>query len=194
MSDNVLTAYIVSLKKLIQKHYGHDTFRCIFSQLSEADQARLSGILTPFQWVPEEVAKNFMLAAEAVLPSGENEQNHFYDLGREMALNDVPAFLKPFIRKLDVDFLLNITTRIWHMYHTHGDLSAEMDRTAHTIDVALSGYRYSHKPFCHLLAGYMEGILELSGITLDQGVTKTHCVLLGHDVCRYRIKIPELPV
>ena len=74
------------------------------------------------------------------------------------------------------------------MYHSRGRSSTEkIDNKS--FYVYIHDYPYTNKPFCWLLAGYIQVIVEMSGYKCPAPMKEVECVLNGAKYYKYLISI-----
>ena len=177
---------ILAIKKYVIEHFGEDTYKKILDYLNDDDRQILESLLTASQWYPEETCRRIVLSMEAVLSSYGKPEEIFYDMGHKAALSDIPNFYKPLIRLLDANFAFKVTTKIWRLYHTHGELRTEqIDKNSAYVSIV--NFPTPYKPFCWNTAGYIQGVVELVGFKLTRPVKEIECVLEGGRWCTFLV-------
>ena len=177
---------IIAIKKYIIEHFGEDVYKKILDKMSKDNRQIIENLVTISQWCPVEAVKEFCLAAEAILSFYGNPKDIFYDIGHVAAIEDLPNFYKPLIRLLDVNFTLKATTKLWRLYHTHGEVRVERAGEK-SVYAYLDNFPTSYKATCWNTASYFHGIVELSGFALAEPVKEIECVLEGGKCCTFFI-------
>ena len=177
---------ILAIKKYVIEHFGDNVYQEIVDGLNADDRQTLESLLTASQWYPEETCRRIILAMEAVLSSYGKPKEIFYDIGHSSAIDVIPKFYKPLIRLLDVNFTLKATTKLWGMYHTHGEMKIERIDKGSTY-VHILNHPAPYKPFCWNIAGYIHGVVKLVGLELVKPIKEIECVLEGGRCCTFLV-------
>ena len=185
-AQKIKSVAIIAIKKYVIEHFGEDAYKKIIDQLDEKNKQALENLLTISQWCPVEICKSFCLATEKVLSSYGKPDQIFYETGYTAAISDLPSFYKPLIHLLDVNFTLKVTTKLWRLYHTHGELRVErIDKNSSYV--YLDNFPTPYKAVCWSTAGYLHGIVELVGYKLAKPIKEVECFLEGGKCCTFLV-------
>ena len=134
-------------------------------------------------WIPEETFIDLLIAADKIFGKGNYAIPH--KIGYYLAKKGIPKLYKIFIQLGNPLFVIKNGPRFWRQLHDNGELKiakVEPNRVyVHIIDKVAP-----HKSFCQTLAGYIEGIFELSGAK-EFRVTENKCTCEGASLCEYVI-------
>lgn len=133
-------------------------------------------------WVP--FLSNAQLLATIDELFGEGDHQKLLDVGRGMAFRDFPLIARPFARMLNPGLFLDMATRIWGLYHSHG--SWEISRGVRELQGALVNRPESHPAFCVAMRGWIEGAMLFSG-AVEVTAQEEKCAARGAACCSLRI-------
>tara|TARA_Y100001934_G_C12303287_1_gene751118 strand:+ start:414 stop:1097 length:684 start_codon:yes stop_codon:yes gene_type:complete len=176
-SDIAMTRGMNPLAALsfVRENHGPTQLENVLKSLEGEDIAILTGKaeLKSNQWIPYMVHARLLETIDKVCGIGDYAT--LYNVGRHMSARDVPRFFRPLIRLGNPGWILEVSTRLWRMYHNKGYW--EVQRTPVTILATLNDHEECHTAFCHTFVGWLTGALELSG---------GYDVMVDHPVCQAR--------
>lgn len=159
----------------VRETKGATQLENVLKALSEEDIEVLTGQteLKSNHWIPFMVHGRLLETIDQVCGTGDYAT--LFDVGRHMSARDVPRFFRPLIKLGNPGWILEVSTRLWRMYHNKGYW--EVQRTPVTILATLNDHEECHEAFCHTFVGWLTGALELSG---------GYDVMVDHPVCQAR--------
>ncbi len=121
----------------------------------------------PVSWVesydvPEEESPLY-LAAKMLFP---NKPNPFRCLGKSIAINDIRGIYKVFFHFTTSDYVVKKMAALWKQYNDTGDAAVENQiNTGKTkkFDFVIRNNLEMNNTLRQYLAGYLEGLIELTG-------------------------------
>ena len=119
---------------------------------------------------------------------GRGDLSLLLEVGRGMAVRDFPAIARPIAAFMSPGFFLDITTRIWGLYHTHG--TWEISRGTRDLQGLLLDRPEHHPAFCMAMRGWVEGALLFCG-AVDVTTHEERCATKGAQGCSYRMQWRE---
>jgi hypothetical protein len=129
-------------------------------------------------WLPFSVQARLLRTIDAV--SGRGDLTLLPEVGRFMAGRDIPTLFRPFLRAGRTGWIIQVATRVWRMYHSHGKW--QVVRARNSVIATLVDHPESDAAFCATFGGWVEGALELSG-GLDVGSEHPACAARGAAQC-----------
>jgi hypothetical protein len=109
-------------------------------------------------------------------------------VGRAMAFHDFPGVARPVARMLSPGFFLDMSTKLWGIYNSHG--SWEISRGERELLGVRIGCPENHRAFCAGTCGWIEGALLFCG-AVEAEAKEERCAALGAPVCSLRITWKE---
>lgn len=119
---------------------------------------------------------------------GEGDLVRLADVGRGMAFRDFPLLARPVARMLSPGLFLDMSVKIWGLYHSHG--TWEISRGERELQGVLLDHAENHPAFCATMRGWIEGAMLFSGAT-ECSVIEERCATRGAPVCSLRINWRE---
>jgi hypothetical protein len=169
----------------VRARHGEDGVQALAASLSPDMIDDLGGpSLRPgaMTWVP------FMTQARLVEHIdrlfGNGDLSLLIEVGRAMAFHDFPGIARPVARLLSPGLFVDMATRIWGLYHSHGHW--EVVRGERDIVAVLLGRPEHHPAFCVGMRGWIEGALLFCGAT-DAVAHEERCAALGGSCCSLRV-------
>ncbi len=137
---------------------------------------------SPTSWTPFLAHAQQLEHIDAIFGDGDLEL--LREVGRGMAKRDFPAIARPIAALLSPGFFLDMATKIWGLYHTHG--SWEISRGDREIQGLLVNRPENHPAFCMAMRGWVEGALMFCG-AVDVDTQEERCAAQGAPLCSLRM-------
>ena len=181
MDAQVKWQSLLAVKTYIEKKFGDGVLPKIIQKMPADHAQTLLKTIVPGSWQPE---KAFVSLLEAIeLLYGDKSYKVSKDIGLSSARENISRFYKIFIHFGDPAFVISRAGRVWGQIHNTGEMTGEK-LSNNSAAARVRGYALPSKAFCSYLAGYMTGILEMSGAN-NISVQETKCVLGGGDCCEF---------
>jgi hypothetical protein len=136
--------------------------RAVLSQLTPQEITVYQDALPITQLSIELATKVAALSAPLLFPA-QTPSDAIQSLGRVNALNDLKGIYKVLLRFTTTEFAVKQAARLWSTYHNQGQARSFPDGEKRII-FEVTGYPDLPAPFRHLLAGYIIGMAEMTGI------------------------------
>jgi hypothetical protein len=154
----------------------------------------------PTAWVPYQSYVKFLTALDLLF--GKGDLKLLRKVGHYQAFHDFPAIARPLARLLSPGWLVDVSTRIWSVYNSHGRW--EISRGERQVRGILLDTLECDPAFCMSMCGWVEGALMYCGAT-DASCIEERCVSRGDPYCSVnatwlekrdmaRTRIPRAPL
>jgi len=179
----------------VRGHGRRDAMSKVLARMPEKDLALLldgpkGPNISARAWYPLGVQVRLLRAIDATLGQGDLELLH--EVGYEMAKRDIMRVFRPFFRRGQPGWIIELATKLWRTYHDRGRWTLE--RTPVSILATLSDHPGRDVALCRTFMGWMHAALDMGGATnVDGG----HPVCIGNGadhcvfVCRYEAAVVE---
>lgn len=161
-----------TIRKVIRRH-GREVEEAFLAKLTPSEhQKYLYGL--PVSWYPvEEIPEKgdvFQAAAEVLFPG---DPEGMRKVGRLNAVESLTGIYKLFLRIPSIEFVIGRAAKLWRSYQDTGIATAE-DFAANSGAFVVRGYPDLREDFREYLAGYVAGVLEVTGaknirVRIDDG-------------------------
>jgi len=137
-------------------------------------------------WVPFLTNARLLEAIDQMF--GRGDYHLLREVGRHMAKHDFPAIARPIARMLSPGLFIDLSVKIWRLYHSHGRWEISRGRRE------LNGVRFdcpeSHVAFCETTMGWIEGAMLFCGAA-DVVAIEERCAARGGPCCSLRMRWVE---
>lgn len=137
-------------------------------------------------WIPFLTNARLIEAIDAVF--GKGDYGLMREVGRYMARHDFPAVAKPMAMMLSPGLFIDLSVKIWRLYHSHGHW--EVIRHRREIQASLFERPESHRAFCEGTMGWIEGAMIFCG-AVDVVAVEERCAAKGAPCCSIRVRWAE---
>lgn len=134
----------------------------VLSNLTPTEVTAYQDALPITQLSIEFVTKVAALSAPLLFP-GQSQSDALRSLGRVNALNDLKGIYKILLRFTTTEFAIKQAARLWSTYHNQGEARSFPEGEKRII-FEVSGYPELPAQFRHILAGYIIGMAEMTGL------------------------------
>jgi len=174
------TAVLSSLR-YVRERFGEPALAGVLSALPADDAARLRDLVLASSWYPIGCLMRFMLEAEKQL--GSQDPRLLQNMGRASCDEGLKGIYKIFLKVGSPGFTIDRASRVLSNYYDIGDLVV-VERDERHVAAELRGFEQAGRPFCERIYGWMQRMLELTGV---RNLRSAHssCVHRGDAVCRF---------
>jgi hypothetical protein len=179
----------------VRAHGNRNALSRVLSRLPEHDLALLldgprGPVISARAWYPIGMQIRLLRAIDDTLGQGDLELMH--EVGYEMAKRDISRVFRPFFRRGQPGWIIELATKLWRTYHDRGRWTLE--RTPVSILATLSEHPGRDVVLCRTFMGWMHAALDMGGA---RNVDGAHPVCIGRGashcvfVCRYEASLDD---
>lgn len=158
--DKVYKAAFVDVIRRELDGCGPDAEAAFYARLSADDQREFRTLL-PMAWIDPELAARIVEAAASVVLQG--HPTPVEELGRRQARHDLTFIYRVLLKVATVQSVISRTAQLFGTYHRKGRALVERSKDAKEGVLMVVDYPEMPRTIRRHVAGYVRGILELTG-------------------------------
>ncbi len=174
------TAVLSSLR-YVRERFGEPALAGVLAALPPGDGTLLQGLVLASSWYPMGSLGRFMQEAEKQLAS--QDPKLLQNMGRASCEEGLKGIYKIFLKVGSPGFTIDRAARVLSNYYDTGDLVV-VEKAERHVAAELRGLEDSGRVFCERIYGWMQRMLELTGVR-NLRAAHSSCVHRGDPACRF---------